>query len=362
MLSLRDRGFRVSAAGPDESPFQQAGLPYYPFRFERSMSPMADWTALGVLSRLVADVRPELVQAFDTKPNLMLPFAAQNVHGVRAVRTINGLAWLYSSRSLMAMTMRPGYRVLHRFASRSIAATIFQNREDKSFFERNRMADERRSWLIPGSGIDIDRFKRAAASGKSPAELREALGLNHAEVVITVTRITREKGIPTLLKAAAMIHEVRPQVHFLLVGPRQSEGSAAVPQSEIDRHAGYVTALGQRSDIPSLLKIADMFAFPTEYREGVPRALLEAALSGLPIVATTMPGCSDVVEDGTSGFLVPPRSPHALAARILDVLRDRDAARAMGARAAEVVRREFSLDLTVTRYAKVYTELLNRPA
>ena len=313
---------------------------------------MADWTALGALSKLVADVRPELVQAFDTKPNLMAALCDEECSRSACSPHDKRSRWLFSSRSLMAMALRPGYRVLHRFASRSIPATIFQNREDKSFFERNRMADERRSWLIPGSGIDIDSFERAAALGSPPAELRESLGLNHAEVVITVTRITREKGIPTLLEAAAMIRKVRPQVHFLLVGPRQSEGPAAVPQSEIDRHAGYVTALGQRSDIPSLLKIADMFAFPTEYREGVPRALLEAALAGLPIVATTMPGCSDVVADGCSGFLVPPRSPHALAARILDVLRDRDAARAMGARAAEVVRREFSLDLTVTRYAK----------
>ena len=133
-----------------------------------------------------------------------------------------------------------------------------------------------------------------------------------------------------------------------------------MPQSEIDRHDGYVTALGQRSDIPSLLRVADVFAFPTEYREGVPRALLEAALAGLPIVATKMPGCSDVVTDAWSGFLVPPRDPRALAARILDVFRDRDAARAMGARAAELVKREFGLDLTVARYARVYTELLNR--
>jgi glycosyltransferase involved in cell wall biosynthesis len=361
MLNLRNCGFQVSAAGTAETaPFSRAGIRYYPFRFERFLNPLADWTALQTLSKLFADVRPELVQSFDTKPNLLVPFAAQSVHGVRAVRTINGLAWLYSSRSPMALALRPINRVLHRFAARSTAATIFQNREDKTFFERHRMAVEGRSWLIPGSGIDIDRFERAAASGPSPADLRQTLGLGDAEVVITVTRLTRQKGIPALLKAAELIHKVRPGVRFLLVGPRQSEGPLAVPQSELDRHAGYVTVLGQRSDIPSLLRVADVFAFPTEYREGVPRALLEAGLAGLPIVATKMPGCSDVVADAWSGFLVPPRAPRALAARILDVLGDRDAARAMGARAAELVKSEFGLDLTVARYARVYTELLNR--
>ena len=108
-----------------------------------------------------------------------------------------------------------------------------------------------------------------------------------------------------------------------------------------------------------------MFAFPTEYREGVPRALLEAALAGLPIVTTRMPGCSDVVSDGWSGLLVPPRAPRLLAQGIIDLLREREAAAAMGARAAQWVRQEFGLDLTVSRYAEVYdgsSGTLPRPA
>jgi glycosyltransferase involved in cell wall biosynthesis len=177
---------------------------------------------------------------------------------------------------------------------------------------------------------------------------------------MTVTRLTRQKGIPTRLEAAALVHELRPTVRFLLVGPRESEGPLAVTQAEINRHAPYVVAVGPRSDVPSLLKAADVFAFPTEYREGVPRALLEAALAGLPIVATRMPGCSDVVRDGWNGFLVPPHAPRLLATKILDLLDDRSAARAMGARAADLVRQEFSLDLTVARYVAAYNELLVR--
>jgi glycosyltransferase involved in cell wall biosynthesis len=133
-----------------------------------------------------------------------------------------------------------------------------------------------------------------------------------------------------------------------------------VAQAEIDRHAPYVVAIGSRPDVPALLKAADVFAFPTEYREGVPRALLEAALAGLPIVTTEMPGCSDVVRDGSTGFLVPPHAPSLIASRIVDLLGDRAAAGAMGRRAAELVRAEFGLELTVDRYVAVYTELLNQ--
>src|SRR4029077_12362566 len=114
---------------------------------------------------------------------------------------------------------------------------------------------------------------------------------SEAEIVVTVGRMTRQKGIPTLLKAAAIVHARRPAVRFLLIGPRESEGPSGVSQAELDSHAPYVVATGPRSDIPTLLRAADVFAFPTEYREGIPRALLEAAMARLPIVATSMPGC-----------------------------------------------------------------------
>ncbi|MBV1797523.1 glycosyltransferase [Siccirubricoccus sp. G192] len=120
----------------------------------------------------------------------------------------------------------------------------------------------------------------------------------------------------------------------------------------------YVIATGKRADVPSLLALADVFAFPTEFREGVPRALLEAGLAGLPIVATRMPGCTDVVSHGCTGILVPPHTPRAMAQAILGLLTDRMTARAMGERTAELVRREFSLSLTVARYAALYEELL----
>ena len=158
-----------------------------------------------------------------------------------------------------------------------------------------------------------------------------------------------------------MVHAARPGVRFLLVGPRESEGPLAVTQTEIDRHAPYVVAIGRRADIPALLGLAYVFAFPTEYREGIPRALLEASLAGLPIVATDMPGCNDVVRDGWNGFLVPPRAPGIGRARILDLLRDRQTAKAMGDRAARFVAQEFSLGLVVGRYSALYSELLPGP-
>ncbi len=193
-------------------------------------------------------------------------------------------------------------------------------------------------------------FEQALAKSPPAGQLRRELGLGTSPVIITVTRMTRHKGIPTLLKAAALVHRARPDVKFLLVGPRESEGPLAVTQSEIDQHAPYVIAVGPRSDVPALLRLADIFAFPTEYREGVPRVLLEAALAGVPIVSTSMPGCCEVIRDGWSGFLVPPHAPDRLAARIIDLLRDRKTARIMADRAEQLVTQKFSLRMIVARH------------
>lgn len=359
LLALRARGFQVSAAATaDPAPFERAGIEFHQFHFDRFINPVADWTARKTLRKLIVDLHPDIVQSFDTKPNLLVPLAAAGIPGAMVVRTINGLAYLYSSQSPKALAFRPVWRVLQRLAARATTATVFQNADDQAFFARHRMIGRGPNRLIRGSGVDVASFDRAVADGPTPEQLRQDLGLGTSEIVLTVSRMTVQKGIPTLLEAAEAVHRHRPNVRFLLVGPRDTEGPNAISQAAIDRHAPYVKAIGPRSDIPSLLGLADVFAFPTEYREGVPRALLEAGAAGCPIVTTQMPGCRDVIHDGWNGYLVPPKSPRQLADGILDLLSDRVSAKTMGLRAAKRIRQEFNLDSVVGQYAELYEELL----
>jgi glycosyltransferase involved in cell wall biosynthesis len=359
MLEIRRRGWRITASGTgDPAPFAVTGLDYCPIHFKRFISPAADLDTIQELQHVFRQVRPDIVQSFDTKASIFVPLAARDFPSLRVVRTITGMGWIFSSRSSLALMLRPVYRALHRRAARWSDATFFENRHDKAYFENNRMVARDRAYLIEGEGVDLDGFDRAIRDGQAPGRLREALGLGDAEVVITVTRMTRQKGIPALLEAASLVHKVRPGVRFVLVGPRESEGFLAVSSAEIERHAPYVLATGPRNDVPALLRMADVFVYPTEYREGVPRALLEAGLAGLPLIATQMPGCEDVVRDGWSGRLVKPRAPRDLAAAIIDLLSDRAASRAMGARAAEVVRNQFGLDRVAEHTLDVYRRLL----
>ena len=358
-LQLQAKGFRAIAAGTgDQEPFQRAGIPFMAFGFDRFVNPLADWRSVRQLAGLIAACRPDIVQSFDTKPNVLVPLATVGLPKLGVVKTVNGLGWVYSSREPLALALRPVQRALHRLVSRHVTATVFQNRDDLAFFEQAGLMTAGSGHLIPGSGIDIEGFTRKLAAASAPGQLRADLGLGGAKIVLTVSRLTRQKGIPTLLKAAALVHRVRPDVRFLLVGPRGTEGRLAIAQHEIDQHRPYVIAVGQRDDVPALLRMADVFAFPTEYREGVPRALLEAALAECPIVSSLMPGCSDVINEGDSGYLVPPGKPDALAARILELLEHPGRAQAMAQRAAAVVRSNFGLSLTVDRYVALYQRVL----
>src|SRR5438046_10420859 len=96
MLALRDRGFRVTAAGTgDPAPFMQAGIDFRRFHFERFINPLADWAAVKSIGKILAEAQPDLAQSFDTKPSIFLPLAARSTPGIRILRTITALPFLF---------------------------------------------------------------------------------------------------------------------------------------------------------------------------------------------------------------------------------------------------------------------------
>ena len=207
--------------------------------------------------------------------------------------------------------------------------------------------------VIP-NGVDITRF-----AGAIPADLT-ALGIPRgSQVLLTIGRLDRQKGLSTLIEAASVLVPKFPQAHFLLVG----EGPQRPEIDRLIRDKGLVGRMhlaGWRPDVPELLAAGAALILSSLW-EGLPNVILEAMAAGLPVVATRVEGTSELVINSRTGLLVPAQSPQDLAAAIENILSDPAQAKAMGQFGQERAA-EFSWDNMVDRYCELYSSLLNHQA
>jgi len=189
-------------------------------------------------------------------------------------------------------------------------------------------------------------------------QLRTELGAaGDQRVVIMISRMIRAKGVLDFAAAAATLRARRPGRYvFVLVGGTGGGGPEALSVRELESLRQDVNWLGERTDVAELLAAADIFALPTYYREGIPRALLEAAASGLGLVATDMPGCREVVLEGQTGLTIPPRDPAALA-RAIERLDDPALSARLAREARRLVEQRFALEIIFAELTSLYRSL-----
>jgi glycosyltransferase involved in cell wall biosynthesis len=209
--------------------------------------------------------------------------------------------------------------------------------------------------IVICNGIDAGRFPILTPEARTTA--RRHLGVPaDVPVLGAVGRLHPQKGLPDLLSAFQVLKSPRPKAHLLIVG--DGECRVDLGRQVQQRHlAGAVTFTGQRDDVPQLLALMDVFVLASHW-EGLPNVVLEAMAAGLPVVATTVGGTPEVVVDGVTGFLVPPRDPEALADAILRLLRDPDLRRRMGEAGRARVAEHFSVEQMVGKTEALYEQLL----
>jgi sugar transferase (PEP-CTERM/EpsH1 system associated) len=207
---------------------------------------------------------------------------------------------------------------------------------------------------IPG-GVHVDTF--AQVDRKSIERLRHKWDLGTKVAIVgTVGRFAEPKGYSYLLEAMVELRNQNANIRALLVGdgplrPAMEEKAEALGLSDT------VVFTGIRRDVPEILALLDVFVLPSLW-EGLPIALLEAMAAGLPVVATRVGGVPEVVVDGATGLLVPPRAPEALSKAILKLLQDPDLRQKMGQAGQERVREYFSVERMVEETEALYERLL----
>jgi glycosyltransferase involved in cell wall biosynthesis len=320
------------------------------------------WQDLVTVRALVAHfrrMRPDLVHTHDTKPSALGRIAARLAGVPVIVGTLPGMGSLYVDDGLATRARRLPYEAAQRVASRISELTLLATVDDLEDLVARGVIPRAKSAVLSTSGVDVAMFRPGRLTPAGAAALRASLQLDvNACVVTMVSRVIRSKGVLEFAAAAVRIRARMPSVQFVLVGPHDQSGEGALTSEELDTLRASGHWLGPRADVPDLLAITDIFAFPTYYGEGIPRVLLEAGATGLPIVTTATRGCRDVVQDGVSGLLVPVRSVDALEAAIVRLIEDPAERERLGKAAHDRVVADFTIEQVSNRIATVYQRLL----
>jgi len=322
MLAAQARGHDVLGAcadGPLLADVRAAGLRVAPLPMARSLSPVAQWRALWAMVALFRAERPDLVHAHMPISGFLARLAARIAGVPRVAYTCHG--FLFNQPG-------PWWRralglVMEWLGGRLTDVTLTVSTEEA--------ADARRLWIarraVPvGNGRDPARFRPNPAAR---ARVRQALGVPEAQVVIViVSRLVRHKGYPELLAAMRDV----PGAELWVVGERlpSDHGADLEPLFDASGLGPRLRRLGYRADIAGVLAAADIFTLPSHF-EGLPMSVIEAMLTGLPVVATTIRGPREQVADGRTGLLVPPATVAPLATALARLVADPALRASMGA-------------------------------
>jgi glycosyltransferase involved in cell wall biosynthesis len=335
--AARSGGYRVLLATrftAHRARIEALGIECFDLPFERSLRhPQRDLRLLFALNALIGRERPGLVHLVALKPILLASLALCVHPRVRFVHALTGMGYLFSSSDGLARRIQRCVRPVLKFLlSRPNSHAIVQNDDDLRLLGDELGVETKSSaTLIRGAGVDLERYQ--------PSPLPDT----RAPVVLLPARMLRDKGIAEFIAAAALVRARWPAARFVLVGGIDPDNPAAYSQGELLSAIADtgVEWWGHREDMREAYAQASIVCLPS-YREGLPKALLEAAASARPLVATDVPGCRDICRPDVSGLLVPARDAVALAGAIETLLASEDLRARLAAGARALVEREFS--------------------
>jgi len=299
--------------------------------------------AIASLRALVARHRPAIVQVNSSRDSWI---------GAMAVRFVRPRPKLLRIRHISAPLNR---NLLTRLLYRRLFDMVVVTGGEKTkreLVERDGLAADRVA-AFP-IGLDVDHFRPAPPDH----DLRQELGLSKGHLLVGLISYLRSyKGHEYFIEAARMIAAKRDDVTFVIVGEGPDESSIRSRIVQLGLSA-RIRMLGFRQDLLNVFRSFDLFAIPSVEGDTIPQVLMQALAIGLPVVSTTVGSIPDVVIDGETGFVVPPRDGPALADRIIRLLDDPALRARMGERGRSLVERCYSIERMLDRMEGVYDRLV----
>jgi glycosyltransferase involved in cell wall biosynthesis len=358
LRDLRAAGHQVAVVAPADTytaRLEAEGFPVHRWLVaRRSINPLLELRALVDLMRIYQRERPDLVHHFTIKACLYGTLAAKLAPTYRVINAITGLGHVFLGTRRRTRLLRRALKPLYRavFTARR-ARVVFQNADDQEQLIKLGLAESSRTRLIPSSGVDIHHFQPAA----------DTAGRFHPTLqLLFPSRLIGEKGVRELLEACQLLWADGVPLELLVAGDLDAGNRSSLSTAQLSalRAEPRLRCLGHVDDMRALYAASDIVVLPS-WREGLSRALIEAAAMERPIITTDVPGCRDVVDHGRSGLLVPLRSGPAIALAIRLLLENPDLARRFGQQARRKVVDEFRVSLVNEHTLQQYAQLLATP-
>ncbi|TCT23110.1 glycosyltransferase involved in cell wall biosynthesis [Thiobaca trueperi] len=352
MKAIKSNNHQVIAISPRdgyEKKNEIAGFRHLEFKVSANgLNPFRELHSLLRLASLLRRERIDLVLSNTPKGNIYAGLATLLAEN-RIVPNISGLGRIFIRPSPLTHLVK----WLYRLSMLQAPYVFFQNKDDLEFFLENKLVKPSQAILVPGSGVDLIRFKitlRATGPSASPDCI----------TFLLLARLLWEKGVGEYIDAARHLKKRHKNVRFLLLGQLDVTNPAAIPQAKIEQwqSEGIIDYLGKTDDVRPYIEAADCIVLPSYYREGTPRSLLEAAASAKPIITTNSIGCRDTVENGVTGLLCEPRNAEDLADKMEKMLMmSEDQRQIMGLKGRVKMEQEFDERIVIEKYLTIINEL-----
>lgn len=334
LSKLSNQGVQVVVFGIEdqalcESNLKSFGIKYVQIHAERqSINLINEYRCYRQLFAALKMLSVDVLLSYGIRMVPLCVLAAQKAN-VPVINIINGLGTLFQSEGIKGKILRAFILPVLKLSFPISKKIIFQNIDDKELLCSLGLVQEKKCVLVNGSGVNLNRFHTL--------DFPDVFSFSFA------SRIKKEKGVIELLQAFIRFKEIYPEVNLLIAGAL--DGFEKEKESQLFfkcTNSKIVTYCGELQDITEIFQSSSCFVFPS-YREGTPRAVLEAMACGRPVITTDEPGCRETVQNGVNGFLIKSKNVDELFNAMKVMYENKNCLRKMGNASREIAEEKFDV-------------------